>query len=116
MGVFVSLFFVLLCSFRASFFILWPLGELEDDQVVEYFLFETPTFILFGVLLLLIYYWTQLQRQFVFLYSLLFSMFLLMNVFFFRGKAPIIREVFICILSSPFIYWNNRCINSHMGG
>ena len=68
MGVFVPLFFVLLCSFRASFFILWPLGELEDDQVVEYFLFETPTFILFGVLLLLIYYWTQLQQQFVFFF------------------------------------------------
>ena len=64
MGNLVPLFFLLLCAFRATFVLLWPLGELEDEEVVEYFLFETPTFLLFAVMLLLIYYWTKLQRRF----------------------------------------------------
>ena len=65
LGAVVPMLFLLVCTFRGVFFILWAQGILDDDEVAEYLLFETPTFLLMLLLLVFIHCWKSISlRQF----------------------------------------------------
>ena len=63
LGTAVPTLFLLLCVFRAVFFLMWAQGSFEENEVAEYILFETPTFLLFFLLLVLISCWKSISSQ-----------------------------------------------------
>ena len=82
LGLVVPILFVLLCVFRAVFFLLWAQGEFNENEVAEYIVFETPTFLLLALLLLLISCWKSISTEkarFVFLFLFSPSLFLVLT-------------------------------------
>lgn len=63
LGALVPTLFLLLATFRAIFFFLWAEYVLVDEEVVEYILFETPTFVLMVLLLVFIHCWKNISQK-----------------------------------------------------
>ena len=103
LGVVVPALFLLLCIVRGIFFILWPQEQLVDEEVAEYILFETPTFLLMLLLLVFIHCWKSISlKQFVFFFSFLsFFLFFFLFLLFFA----FLSFSFLFILYLPFFFF-----------
>ena len=70
LGTFVPFLFVAVCAFRSTYFLMWAQEQfVEPDEVVEFVLFETPSFFLLFLLLVLIYCWKSITKRRFFLFS-----------------------------------------------
>ena len=56
----ISVSFVLLCIFRVIFMFGYPNALFEDNELAEFVVFEIPTFLLFSVVIVSIFFWKRL--------------------------------------------------------
>ena len=59
----ISFLFVILCVFRVVFMFGYPNGIFDGNELAEFVIFEIPTFLLFSVVIISIYFWKRLSKK-----------------------------------------------------
>ena len=59
----LSLLLLILCVFRIVFMFGYPNALFEDNELAEFVVFEIPTFILFSVVIISIFFWKKLATK-----------------------------------------------------
>ena len=59
----ISILLVILCVFRIVFMFGYPNAIFEDNELAEFVVFEIPTFLLFSVVIVSIFFWKKLATK-----------------------------------------------------
>ena len=59
----ISTLLLLVCVFRICFMFMYPNGKFADNELAEFVVFEIPTFLLFSVVIISIYFWKKLSSR-----------------------------------------------------
>ena len=69
MLAFISIMLTFLCIFRIIFMFGYPNALFENNELAEFVVFEIPTFLLFSVVIISIYFWKRLVKKGFFISS-----------------------------------------------
>ena len=59
----ISFLLAILCVFRAAFMFGYPNGIFDDNELAEFVVFEIPTFLLFSVVIISIFFWKKISAR-----------------------------------------------------
>ena len=85
----ISFLFVILCVFRVVFMFGYPNGIFDGNELAEFVVFEIPTFLLFSVVIVSIFFWKKLATR----------------KKFFGGDTTKLRGVILLGLACVWLLW-----------